>query len=543
MLSLFKVPMNDKIEDFVIPVLKSGYITQGKKVEEFEHMLQEYFNYPYIVTLNSCTSGLTLALRLCDNEFTSDGYEVNALMDGLDIHHKPKIPIERRNQVITTALTCTATNWPILANDLDIVWADVDPQTCNINLNSVKDRLNERTRAIMVVHWGGYPVDLDYLSHILDEHEEVHGYRPYVIEDCAHALGSRYNNQYIGTHGNICVFSLQAIKHLTTGDGGLIFLPNRKMYDRAKLLRWFGIDRERRSKPGDFRLEHDIPEWGYKYHMNDINASIGIGNLPLVKPNLERIQQVVNRYEEELSNLPNVKLIERARNVDPSYWIYTIKVSDKSHFIEYMKYKNIMASQVHNRNDNHPCVAGFRRSLPLLDELEKYIVAIPAGWWLTDDDVNHVISSIREWSIKAPPFETKIERINKNHYSCGFLELLSQRNDYDYSMSYSDYCDIVKRIERQNADVFVIMIGCTVVATAKALYETKFGDSVCHIEDVVVHSKYRKMGLGKMIVTHIIDKSDWCYKITLNAREELDDFYQSCGLKLKDKQYVKYNHQ
>ena len=96
-----------------------------------------------------------------------------------------------------------------------------------------------------------------------------------VVEDCAHAFGAEYNGKKLSNHGNICVYSTQAIKHLTTGDGGIITLPNEKLYNRCKLLRWFGIDRDKRNFKGkDFRLEHDIAEYGYKYHMNDINATI-----------------------------------------------------------------------------------------------------------------------------------------------------------------------------------------------------------------------------------------------------------------------------
>jgi dTDP-4-amino-4,6-dideoxygalactose transaminase len=254
-LSLFKVFMSPGISKPLIDTLQSGFISQGKKVEEFESKLKEWFNYPYILTLNSATSGLILAIKVLN------------LVEG--------------DEILSSPLTCFATNVSILANGLNIKWVDVDPETCNINLDDLKNKITAKTKAILLVHWGGYPVDLDKIKEIQKYTVDKFGFKIHVIEDCAHAFGAEYKNQKIGTHGNICVFSLQAIKHLTTGDGGLIFLPNKELYDRVKLLRWYGIDREYKNNK-DYRLENDISEWGYKYHMNDINATIGIENLKYI---------------------------------------------------------------------------------------------------------------------------------------------------------------------------------------------------------------------------------------------------------------------
>lgn len=373
MQSLFKVFMSKEAGDAVSTVLQSGYVAQGEKVECFEKKLSEYFSHPYILTLNSATSGLTLALRLLN--------------------------LESGDEVISTPLTCTATNWPILANGLKIKWADVDTTTCNISISSIREKLSEKTKAIMVMHWGGYPVDLDALKLVQDEAEKRFGFRPPIIEDCAHAFGATFKNKLIGTTGNISVFSLQAIKHLTSGDGGLIFLPTKELYERAKRLRWFGIDREARSGNGDFRLEADIPEWGYKFHMNDINASIGLSNLPYVSVNLKRLRENGIQYRQRLSKLhPIVRLLDENPDFNSARWIFTIKIVNKPEFIAFMKAKNIMTSQVHNRNDKHMCVNESITSLPHLDQLETEIVCIPAGWWLTEDEKEYILASIEEYA-------------------------------------------------------------------------------------------------------------------------------------------------
>jgi dTDP-4-amino-4,6-dideoxygalactose transaminase len=195
------------------------------------------------------------------------------------------------------------------------------------------------------------------------------------------------------------VFSLQAIKHLTSGDGGLIFLPTKELYERAKRLRWFGIDREARSGNGDFRLEADIPEWGYKFHMNDINASIGLANLPYVSNNLTLLREIGMQYRQRLSKLhPIVRLLDENPDFNSARWIFTIKIVNKPEFIAFMKAKNIMTSQVHNRNDKHTCVNESITNLPHLDQLETEIVCIPAGWWLTEDEKEHVLASIEEYA-------------------------------------------------------------------------------------------------------------------------------------------------
>jgi dTDP-4-amino-4,6-dideoxygalactose transaminase len=165
----------------------------------------------------------------------------------------------------------------VLDLNLNPVYVDLEENTFCFDLEDLKRKLNNKTKVIFIVHWGGYPIDLDKLKQIQEQSYRLYGFKPAIIEDCAHAMGSKYKNKYIGTHGNICTFSLQAIKHITSGDGGLLFLPHDDLYKRAKLLRWYGIDRDGNRK--DFRCEADITEWGFKFHMNDVNATVGIENL------------------------------------------------------------------------------------------------------------------------------------------------------------------------------------------------------------------------------------------------------------------------
>jgi len=378
-LSLFKVFMSEDVIKPLNEVVLSGFITQGPQVEKFEEKLKEYFHNPYVLTLNSATSGLTLALRLLQEKGKDwPGFNVD------------------EDYVLSPVLTCFATNAAILSNNCKIKWIDTDNTTANVDIEDIRNKLNINTKVLYIVHWGGYPVDLDSLKILQDEHFEKYGYRFRIIEDCAHAFGASYKGDKLGNHNNICVFSLQAIKHLTTGDGGLILLPNENLYERAKLIRWFGIDRDKRNyNRKDFRLENDISEWGYKFHMNDINATIGLYNLPHINGLLEKNRNNYNYLYTNLKGVQDITLFEKKEDRENAAWLFTMKVNRKPEFTEKMKEYGIMTSQVHNRNDLNSCVEDFQCELPNITELEKELICIPVGWWLEKEDLEYMIEKIR----------------------------------------------------------------------------------------------------------------------------------------------------
>jgi dTDP-4-amino-4,6-dideoxygalactose transaminase len=382
-LNLFKVFMSQDVIKPLNDVLMSGFITQGSQVEKFEENLAEYFSNKKLLTLNSATSGLTLALRLLLNKDEEDEWP------GFDINE---------DYVLSPALTCFATNASILANNCKIKWIDTDNLTANVSINDIREKLDKNTKILYIVHWGGYPVDLDQLKSLQDEHYSKYGYKFRIIEDCAHAFGASYKGQKLGNHNNICVFSLQAIKHLTTGDGGIIMLPTEKLYERAKLIRWFGIDRDKRNyNRKDFRMENDILEWGYKFHMNDINATIGLYNLPHIDGILKKNRDNYNYIYKHLQGVDNVTLFENKPDRENAAWLFTMRVSKKAQFIDKMKEYGIATSQVHNRNDINTCVVDFKcECLPNLDELEKELICIPVGWWLEKEDLDYMIDKIKE---------------------------------------------------------------------------------------------------------------------------------------------------
>lgn len=369
MIPLFKVAMSDAAPARVEQVLRSGYIGQGPVVDEFERALAARIGNPNVVTVNSATSGLHLALHLVTGGANGAGGEV-----------------------LTTPMTCSATNWPILANGLTPRWVDVDPATFNMDLDDLARKITPRTRAVIVVHWAGYPLDLGRLRQVLDRAEQVCGVRPMVIEDCAHAWGATYQGRQLGNHGNISVFSFQAIKHLTCGDGGLMVLPDEELNRRARLLRWYGIDRDSNER---FLFKNDVTEFGFKFHMNDINASIGLANLDGVDEILRKHRENAAYFDAELADVPGLELTERAADRVSSSWIYTIKVDDRDGFMRRMDDAGVMVSQVHERNDVYSVVREHATVLPGLDSVSERMVSIPVGWWLTAADREHIVSTIK----------------------------------------------------------------------------------------------------------------------------------------------------
>lgn len=388
-IDLFKVFMAPTAAEEVTKVINSGYIGQGPKVNELEEMMKTHFNHDYVSTVNAGTSALHLALHLLKKPSTNQ-----VVYEGV-IGYDSKWPgLEDGDEVLATPLTCTASNWPVLANNLKIKWVDIDPETLNMDLDDLARKITPKTKVIMLVHWGGYPNDLDKIKEIQEKAQRMYGFKPSVIEDGAHSFGSTYKGKNIGTHGNLTMFSLQAIKHITSIDGGLLLSPHKKLNDRARLIRWYGIDRDGDRK--DFRCEADIEEWGYKFHMNDVCATVGIENLKHADEIIEKHKSNAKFYDENLKDIKGLTLLKREDGFDSSFWIYSVLVDNKDLFYKHMGNHGIAVSQVHERNDKHTCVREFVCNLPNLDKIIGKMVSIPVGWWVTPEDRQYIVDTIKK---------------------------------------------------------------------------------------------------------------------------------------------------
>jgi dTDP-4-amino-4,6-dideoxygalactose transaminase len=388
-IQLFKVFMSPSAKVEVGKILDSGYIGQGPQVEKLEKDLQQYLNVDRLLTLNSGTSALHLALHLLKKP-----KRIVTAFDNMAYRLSNWPGIESGDEVLATALTCTASNWPILANGLKIKWVDINPKTLNMDLDDLERKITPKTKAIIAVHWGGYPIDLDRLKRIQQKALELYGFKPAIIEDGAHSFGSEYKGQKLGNHDNMVMYSLQAIKHITAVDGGVLVLPHQELYNRGKLIRWYGIDRDGNRK--DFRCEADIEEWGYKFHMNDVCATVGIENLKHADEIIGKHRDNANYYDNTLQNVNGLTLLERHPDHKSAFWIYSMLVENRDGFYKWMKECGIVVSQVHERNDKHSTVMEYKTSLPTLDNTIGKVVSIPVGWWITKEEREYIADCIKK---------------------------------------------------------------------------------------------------------------------------------------------------
>jgi dTDP-4-amino-4,6-dideoxygalactose transaminase len=171
-------------------------------------------------------------------------------------------------------------------------------------------------------------------------------------------------------------------------------MPHDELHARGKLVRWYGIDRDGNRK--DFRCESDIVEWGFKFHMNDVNATVGLANLKHADEIIKAHQSNAKFYDENLQNIPGLTTLARHSDRESSFWIYSMLVDDRDGFYAKMKECGIMVSQVHERNDKHTCTAPYKTALPNLDSVIGKLVAIPVGWWVTEEDRQYIVDCIKQ---------------------------------------------------------------------------------------------------------------------------------------------------
>lgn len=368
---LHKVFMAEELKTSVVDTLFSGYIGEGPQVEAFENELAEYLGVSPVTTVNSATSGLHLAIHILGN------------------YHN------ERDEILATPLTCLATNLPILNNGYKIRWVDVDPKTCNMDLNDLRRCLGAKSRAVVPVHWGGYPVDLDELKKITQEYNANWRAPLPVIQDCAHAFGSTYKGKMIGSWSaqgtwggtNTCVFSFGPIKTLTCGDGGAVTSSSPEQSKLVRLLRWYGIDRNHRDV--------GVQRPGSKYHMNDIAATIGRGNLKHVAANIATQRRNARLLRQGLADVPGLTLLEENTYSQSAYWLFTVMVERRADFIKKLSDAGIQSNVVHKRNDHHPVMYDYRAHLPGMNYVETHMTCIPCGWWVTEEDVAYIVETIK----------------------------------------------------------------------------------------------------------------------------------------------------
>lgn len=350
----------------VAKTLRSGWINTGKKEQELREKASKKWNFPYCVAVNSCTSALRSALAV--------------------------LGVGPGDEVISTPFTFIATNTVILEQGAKPIFADVNYDDLNINSESIEKKITKKTKAIMIVHYGGNPCDMDKIRKIGKK------YNLPIIEDAAQALGSKYKGEYIGVKGDIICFSFQVIKIITSGDGGLITTPNKDYYQKLKKVIWFGIDKEGKKTnlldplPDNFRGD----TLGYKYNMNDITATLASVGVDHYDEAAARRKKIGERYRKELEGVKGIKLLKYYNDRIPNYQLFPIHVANRLTFAEYMNKNNIMIRINNRRNDIYPMFGGIKKDLLNTKRVDEDVALLPIHTGLTDEDISYVISKVKD---------------------------------------------------------------------------------------------------------------------------------------------------
>ena len=358
---LFKpnLPQRDKLQDALMDTIFEEPLNEGQLVYNFEEKLSQFLGVSDAIAVSSGTAALHLAL----------------IMSG----------VERDGHVISTSLTAEPTNTVIRSIGANITYCDLDPVSGLLDLNSLSVSDLERAKAFIVVHYGGYVQDLSAIQALCRK------YSIKIIEDCAHALGSTLENENVGTIGDFGCFSFQAIKQITTIEGGAIVSKDPKTFPILRQLRWFGLQK---SIP---RSETNITMQGYKYNFNNVHAKIGLLQLSTYHTSLEKIVNRADAYTQETSRNPHFTNIPVLQKSQSSYWLFLSRVNSVDHASKFFADRRIVAGRVHKLNHHHEYLQADR-DLFGCEEFEKTLFHIPIGAWMTENEVERVLAAIRDYT-------------------------------------------------------------------------------------------------------------------------------------------------
>ena len=349
MIPLFKPYMPQELPE-VNTILHSGALAYGKWGHEFEKKLGEYIGNTQILATNSFNAAYQVAITT-----------LGLLPD---------------DEVIGSPMTCLASNQPFATQNVKVVWADIEPSTGMLDVEDVRKKITPRTRAILMNHFCGY---VGYVDEILALAKE---YGLYVIEDAIEGFGSEYKGKKVGNLGaDVTVYSFQTVRLPNTIDGGAVSFKDKALYDKAVLVRDYGIDRPRfRDDMKEISPLCDIAIPGYGASPSEINSYVGCLQMEVIDELLEKQQQHARKWD-VLLDKPEVKPVTVVPYTKPNYWVYGVLADNKRVFMEEWRDKGYYTSGVHLPNTYYS-VFGKQPELIGVQEFYGKYVALPCGWWL-----------------------------------------------------------------------------------------------------------------------------------------------------------------
>lgn len=373
----FSTPtLGDEEINEVVDSLRSGWITTGPKVKRFEDAFKAYVGAPFVVPLSSATAGLHLTLLA--------------------------LKIKEGDEIITTPMTFASTVSMIILAGGTPVLADIEPGTLNIDVAKVAEKITPATRAVIPVHFAGQSCDLDPLFALARQHNLT------IIEDAAHAAGTEYKGQKIGSLDSISIFSFHPNKNITTGEGGMVCTPDETLAEEISLLKFHGMSREAWKRfAASGTPNYDIMLPGYKYNMMDIQAAIGLHQLPRLDGFIDRRKEIAEQYNAAFADLAELALPTYAPYQQRHAWhLYTPLIRtemltvERDQFMAELKALNI-GSGLHYKAIHHH--SWYRENLPMADtELPNAsyasdrILSLPLFPTMSDNDANDVIQAVTD---------------------------------------------------------------------------------------------------------------------------------------------------
>lgn len=352
-------------------VLRSDWLTTGPKVAEFEEAIADYVGVRHAVSFSSGTAALHAAV----------------LAAGL----KPG------DEAITTPLTFCATANAVLYGGGTPVFADVRDETLTIDPEEVERRITPRTKALLPVDYAGHPADLDALLALADRHELL------VIEDAAHALGAKYRSRMVGSISHMSVFSFHAVKHLTTGEGGMVTTNNGEFAQRLREVRNHGIDSDARARQADGQWHYEMTTLGFNYRLTDIACALGLAQLPRLPANLARRRAIAARYEKALATVSSLALPIVAADVTSAWHLYPVRVDaslDRAEVFDALRAEGLGVNVHYIPVHLHPYYRsrfGYRGGeFPIAETAYGRLISLPMFHGMTDEDVDDVILAVEK---------------------------------------------------------------------------------------------------------------------------------------------------
>jgi perosamine synthetase len=362
---VFKPKINkDAVFRELSDVFDSGWLTLGPKTNQFEEQFAKCVGASHAVALNSATAALHLSCRAID--------------------------LGQGDEVILPALTFVATGLAPLYCRATPVFADIEPDTLCLDPIDIERKITSRTKAIIPVHFAGHAARMDEILAIARRHNLV------VIEDAAHAMGASYKGRSLGTIGATGCFSFQAVKNLTTGDGGMLVAEGEELVNRIRRLRWFGISKEtwERSDDAAYSWDYSVDECGFKYHMNDVVAAIGLAQLREVGPHNQARRRIVEQYNAAFSTVGWITVPVEKPYTHSSWHAYVARVPRRDELIRYLSLREITATVHYRPIHHHRVFNGIDAEVPVTEREWTKLLTLPLYPDMTDNEVGRVIDAI-----------------------------------------------------------------------------------------------------------------------------------------------------